>query len=89
MLVAGAAGLAGLLIGWLAASATSKVRPQVQDVAKFMEQVVTLEELEAHRRANQIRLAQSGRRTDRFDGGPTAKVMRMRKRKSRRQIRRA
>lgn len=84
-----AASLIGALLGWLAATVTFRVRPREADVARFMARVVNLEDLEAHRRAVRLKMLQSGRRSERFDGGPNARVMRMRKRKARTQTRRA
>jgi hypothetical protein len=79
--------LVGLLSGWCAATVTyraskaDRVAASPELVAKFMTRVVNLEELEEHRRTVRLRMMQAGRRTARFDGGESAKVHSMRRRR--------
>jgi hypothetical protein len=90
-LVVTGAGLACFIVGWVSATVTYRVRPslrtllspaiQSEAIADFMTPIVNLEEYEANRKSMHRQLVQSGRRTARLDGGPTAKVSKMRKRK--------
>lgn len=61
----------GILIG------RKQQRPTDQNIARFMNRVVNQEELEEQQRLNAYRMARNGRKTQRFDGGPNAKVMRL------------
>jgi hypothetical protein len=73
--------LTGFGAGWFARG-RMPVRPPVKDISKYMAAVVGREEAEEQRRANRLQLARSGHRTMRTDGGPKAKVHRMRKRQA-------
>ena len=51
--------------------------PSDADIAKFMGRVVNQEEMEEHERLTRVSMMRNGRKTQRFDGGPHAKVMRV------------
>ena len=66
-----------LLIGiWLGHRV--KRPPTDENLFKFMDRLVNQEELEERQRLLKVKMARANRRTIRFDGGPNAKVMRMR-----------
>lgn len=71
------------LAGWAVATVTYRVRrrPRLEEVSAFMDRVVNVEELESGIRLRRAAIMRSGRRTVRADGGPPAKVMRMRVRR--------
>ena len=68
---------AGCLVGMRMRS-----KPSLDDVQEYMASAVNREEAAALRRENRLALARSGRRTMRVDGGPKAKVHKMRVRKT-------
>lgn len=69
--------LVPLAIGvWL--GRRQRLPPNDADIARYMNRVVNIEELEERQRINKFRMARNGRKTQRFDGGPNAKIMRMR-----------
>lgn len=72
----------GFGAGWLIRS-RMPAKPTRDDIARYMASAVNREEAEEQRRANRLQLARSGHRTMRLDGGPKAKVHRMRKRQAR------
>lgn len=84
-LCAGGAGVTGLLLGYLSAPFVHpklrKRSPDSADIAAYMSAVVNQEEVEERRRAIRRQFLETGRRSARVDGGPNAKVMRMRKRR--------
>lgn len=84
-LCAGGAGVTGLLLGYLSAlflyPKLRKTPPTSRDIARFMESVVNQEDVETRRRLLKRQMLETGRRSVRYDGGPNAKVVRMRKRR--------
>lgn len=81
LLVAIFAFLAGAGAGWVGFRRMPQ-KPSHDDIARYMASVVSREEAEALRRGNRLAMARAKRRTMRVDGGPKAKVHRMRVRKA-------
>lgn len=73
--------LAGLLVGF-SIGIRMRSKPTTVDVQKYMAAAVNREEAAELRRKNRLAVARSGRRTMRTDGGPKAKVHKMRSRKA-------
>lgn len=84
MLITFAVFMLGLLVGILggvwAARRLLPPEPPREAIARFMASAVNREEAEEQRHLNRLALLRGGRRTMRTDGGPSAKVHRMRKR---------
>jgi hypothetical protein len=59
---------------------TKRVAPQ--EISALMNRVVNAEELDEARRVRRAQMMRAGRRTIRADGGPPAKVHKMRRRKA-------
>ena len=71
----------GFGAGWFACARMPR-KPAPDDIARYMASAVNREEAEALRRGNRLAMARAGRRTMRVDGGPKAKVHKMRVRKA-------
>lgn len=74
----------GIIAGWAGATVTSMLRSPVrlEDIAKYMTQVVNVEEVESNIRLRRAAMMRAGRRTTRVDDKAVpAKVMRMRVRR--------
>lgn len=72
---------AGAAVCWLVLNRMPR-KPSHDDIVEYMASAVNREEAQAQRRENRLAMARAGRRTMRVDGGPKAKVHRMRVRKS-------
>lgn len=81
LLIAFFAFFIGAGAGWII-SRRMPSKPAPEDIARYMASAVNREEAEALRRGSRIAMARGGRRTMRVDGGPKAKVHKMRVRKS-------
>ena len=67
----------GMILGyWLGTH--FKAPPSDEYLADYMGRVVNQEEMEEHIRLSRYRMARNGVKTQRFDGGPNARVMRVR-----------
>jgi hypothetical protein len=79
--------LVGLLLGWCVATLTYRVRradaiaSRPEDLIKAMDQIVNMEAVAENRHLVRVRMQRSGHRSERFDAGEPAKVMRMRTRR--------
>lgn len=79
------AGLIGLFLGlmtWPLFLQTYVKPVDPQELSQMMEGVVNGEEVDELRRVRRAAMLRAGRRTVRGDGGPPAKVHRMRRRKT-------
>lgn len=68
--------LIGLFIGlWVGRMSKP---PEDEVLLEYLNRIVNMEEVEEHRRLLRLQAIRAGRNTLRFDGGPNARVMRMR-----------
>lgn len=77
--------LLGFIVGWgtayLYIHHSDRQSYSQSDIQAYMARVVNMEAVEHRRKMLRLNLLRAGRRTVRHDGGPPAKVMRMRKRR--------
>lgn len=67
---------AGLAVGYIIKAYFGNP-PTDEQIYKYMGRIVNQEELEEHQRLLKFRMARNGQKTARFDGGPNARVMRV------------
>lgn len=60
--------------------------PGLEHVRMFMSRIVNDEELEEHRKIRRVEMVRAGRKTTRADGGPNAKMLKMRVRRGPRRV---
>lgn len=70
------AGGVGFYIAW-----RHRHPPSSSEVQRFMKRVVDLEVIEEHEHLTKLRMMRNQRKSTRVDGGPNAKVTRMRVKK--------
>jgi hypothetical protein len=51
--------------------------PNAEQIQKFMNRVVNQEEMAEHERVTKYKMARNGLKSQRYDSGPNARVMRM------------
>lgn len=65
----------GMIIGYCIAKLQQPYQPPTdENIARFMNKVVNQEEMAEHERLTKFRMARNGRKTQRFDSGPNAKM---------------
>lgn len=70
----------GIIFGWACSTIAERHKqiPTDQQIATYMNRVVNQEEMSEHERITKFRMARNGRKTQRFDGGPNARITKMR-----------
>ena len=72
----------GITIGYFGRRWVDKPGPPTDSqIAKYLGRIVNIEELESHQRLVRARMMRNKQSTLRFDGGPNAKVSKMRVRR--------
>lgn len=51
--------------------------PTDEQIYRFMDKVVNTEEMQEHQRLLRVKMMRNGRKTQRFDSGPNAKMRKM------------
>lgn len=64
----------GIPIGWYFGSRP----PDASDIRDYMDRIVNIEAMEEHEKLVKLRMARNAVRTTRVDGGPNARVTKMR-----------